>query len=317
MSLNLEKAIDYMYSLKKKHIYYSMEGSRTGLDGVSGDCSGTIYTALRKAGMPDAGWVLNTDSMHSWLTANGWKLQTHNGNWNAKRGDVCIFGPKGASRGAAGHVVMFISNTQIIHTTYKSAYANGTYVDNEATTCPYSMGYYAYRYMGKKTTSTSKKKKKTTKVTNKNKYANGAKVKLLPTAKKYQTKETISTSAKNKTYTVKQSKVVNQSKSKYAFLLSGINSWVLAQDLQAIKSKSKDWGKEYYTSNPKKVKLLHEDGLYLKSDIDFKKGKKGGTFKKGTVFVISGIKKQSNGRPRLVTQSGYLLTANKKYVKKV
>lgn len=86
---------------------------------------------------------------------------------------------------------------------------------------------------------------------------------------------------------------------------------------KAKKAKKKDWSKQYYTSNPKKVKLLKNDGLYLKTDIDFKKGKKGGQFRKGTVFVISGIKKQSNGRPRLVTQSGYLLTANKKYVRKV
>ena len=97
--------------------------------------------------------------------------------------------------------------------------------------------------------------------------------------------------------------------------------WAHPNDIQMVKAKStsktKDWSKDYYTSNPKKVKLLKADGLYAKNDVDFKKGKVGGSYPKGTVFNISGIKKQKNGRPRLVTQSGFLLTANKKYVKKI
>ncbi len=83
------------------------------------------------------------------------------------------------------------------------------------------------------------------------------------------------------------------------------------------EKKEKDWSKKYYTTNPKKVKLLKNDGLYGKNDVAFKKGKTGGTFKKGTNFNITGIKKRSDGLPRLVTESGYLLTANRKYVQKV
>lgn len=140
----METAINHMYALKAKNIRYSMNYGRTGEDGT-GDCSGTVYAAMRKGGATNAGWVLNTDSMHSWLGTNGFTLIAQNQNWTAKRGDVVIFGLKGASGGAAGHVVIFISNTQIIHCTWKSAADNGVRVDNEATTCPYSMGWYVYR----------------------------------------------------------------------------------------------------------------------------------------------------------------------------
>ena len=142
--INIDVAIDYMYGLRARNIRYSMDYSRTGVDGT-GDCSGTVYAALRKAGASDAGWVLNTDSMHDWLLKNGFRFIAHNKEWNAKRGDIVIFGEKGKSGGAAGHVVIFISNTQIIHCTWKSDAVNGVFVENEATACPYSMGWYVYR----------------------------------------------------------------------------------------------------------------------------------------------------------------------------
>lgn len=144
MAINMETAINNMYALKNRGITYSMTGSRTGADGT-GDCSGTVYDSLRKAGASNAGWVLNTDSMHNWLLQNSFDCIATNKEWTAKRGDVVIFGPKGASGGSNGHVVIFISNTQVIHCTYKSATANGVYVDNEAAGCPYSMGWYVYR----------------------------------------------------------------------------------------------------------------------------------------------------------------------------
>lgn len=144
MAINMETAINNMYALKNRGITYSMYGSRTGSDGT-GDCSGTVYDSIRKAGASDAGWVLNTDSLHNWLLQNTFECIATNKEWTAKRGDVVIFGPKGASGGSAGHVVIFISNTQVIHCTYKSSTENGVYVDNEAAGCPYSMGWYVYR----------------------------------------------------------------------------------------------------------------------------------------------------------------------------
>ena len=146
--IDMDTAIDYMYGLRAKNIRYSMDYSRTGADGT-GDCSGTVYAALRKAGASDAGWVVNTDSMHDWLVTNGFRLIAHNKAWSAKRDDIVIFGEKGKSGGVAGHVVIFISNTQIIHCTWKSDSVNGVFIENEATACPYRMGWYVYRFRSK------------------------------------------------------------------------------------------------------------------------------------------------------------------------
>lgn len=144
VKINIETSIGFMDGLRKKGIRYSMTGARDGSDGT-GDCSGTIVRSVEKAGASRPAWLYNTDSMHAWLVQNGYKLIADNKNWTAKRGDIVIFGKKGASGGAAGHVVEFINNTQIIHCTYKNPQMNGVYIDNEATTCPYYMGWYAYR----------------------------------------------------------------------------------------------------------------------------------------------------------------------------
>lgn len=145
MAVNMETAISYMESLKARGITYSMYGSRTGSDGT-GDCSGTIYQALRNGGASNAGWVLNTDSMHNWLKSNGFKRIADQTEWNAKRGDITIFGKEGASGGAAGHVVMWVSNTHFIHCNYGK---NGVTVDSEASMMSlYQMMWYTYRYEG-------------------------------------------------------------------------------------------------------------------------------------------------------------------------
>lgn len=322
MSINIEKAIKRGYYWKNnRRITYSMYGSRRGSDNTF-DCSSYVYDLLHYAGGSSLSYPFSTESQHAYLKSNGFKLIAQNKEWSMKRGDVVIWGKLGQSAGAGGHTGICTSGSKWLECTAWAGGGNGAYggIIESNHDSRWSMNggpyFYVYRYAGKKTAAKPAKKK--TKITNKNKYSEGTKVKLLNKAKKYQTGEQILAKAKNKNYTVKQVKKVNQSASEYAFLLSGINSWVLAQDLQKVATKkAKDWGKQYYTSNPKKVKLLHDDGLYLKSDIDFKKGRKGGNFKKGTVFVISGIKKRKDGLPRLVTQSGYLLTANKKYVKKV
>lgn len=95
--------------------------------------------------------------------------------------------------------------------------------------------------------------------------------------------------------------------------------WAHANDIQLVTSApaQTDWSKQYYTTNPGKVKLLKADGLYGANDVDFKGGKVGGDYPVGTVFVITGVKKRSDGLPRLVTQSGYLLSANRSIVQQV
>lgn len=222
MAINIETAINNMYTLKNHGIRYSMTGSRTGADGT-GDCSGTIYDSLRKAGASNAGWVLNTDSMHSWLIKNGFELIATNKEWPMKRGDIVILGKKGASGGAAGHVFLAVDGTNAIHCTWKNSSANGVYVDNEAT-MPYSMGWYVYRLKGGVISGGNTS-------TGAAKFAKGQSVTLLNHATQYQTGQSIAPFVKNKKYNVVQVKSVNQSKSKYAYLLNSIMSWVLEQDL--------------------------------------------------------------------------------------
>lgn len=60
----------------------------------------------------------------------------------------------------------------------------------------------------------------------------GDTVTVLNTATHYQTGQKIASFVKGSKYKIKQVKSVNQSKSKRAYLLEGINSWVLEQDVK-------------------------------------------------------------------------------------
>lgn len=132
-----------MYDLKNRRVVYSMLHARDGSDGTA-DCSGAIYTALRRAGLSNAGWILNTDSMHKWLLKNGYKKIATNQEWPMQKHDIIIFGPEGASANAAGHVVYALDGTNVIHCNYN---ANGVSVDNE-NQMPYDMGWTVYRFPG-------------------------------------------------------------------------------------------------------------------------------------------------------------------------
>ncbi|HDU6423007.1 TPA: M15 family metallopeptidase [Listeria monocytogenes] len=93
------------------------------------------------------------------------------------------------------------------------------------------------------------------------------------------------------------------------------NTTLLAK-LKAGKPHTPASNNTYYTENPGKIKTLVKCDLY--NSVDFtEKNKTGGTYPKGTVFTISGMGKTKGGTPRLKTKSGYFLTANKKFVKKI
>ena len=145
--MNFNTMIATGKAMMSRGVKYSMNGSRTGSDGTA-DCSGFVYKCLTSGGVKPMSWIPNTDSMHSWLENNGYKLVTHNGSWNAKQGDVTIFGLKGLSGGANGHVILWLNGSEFIHCTYKNAYNNGVYIEPESN-APYNMGnWYTYRYMG-------------------------------------------------------------------------------------------------------------------------------------------------------------------------
>ncbi|EEO2803346.1 M15 family peptidase [Listeria monocytogenes] len=93
------------------------------------------------------------------------------------------------------------------------------------------------------------------------------------------------------------------------------NTTLLAK-LKAGKPHTPASKNTYYTENPKKIKTLVQCDLF--NSVDFtEKHKTGGTFPAGTIFTISGMGKTKGGTPRLKTKSGYYLTANTKFVKKI
>nr|WP_077915832.1 DUF5776 domain-containing protein [Listeria monocytogenes] len=90
----------------------------------------------------------------------------------------------------------------------------------------------------------------------------------------------------------------------------------LLAKLKAGKPHKPASNNTYYTENPKKIKTLVQCDLY--DSVDFtEKNKTGGTYPPGTIFTIAGMAKTKGGTPRLKTKSGYFLTANKKFVKKI
>lgn len=139
MTINIENAIAWMRE-REGQVYYSME-YRDGPD--SYDCSSSVYYALRSAGAVSAGWAVNTEYEHDWLIKNGYELIAENTECNAQRGDIFIWGRKGASAGAFGHTGMFIDSDNIIHCNY--AY-NGISINNHDERWYYAGQPYFYIY---------------------------------------------------------------------------------------------------------------------------------------------------------------------------
>ncbi|RJC38873.1 M15 family peptidase [Listeria monocytogenes] len=93
------------------------------------------------------------------------------------------------------------------------------------------------------------------------------------------------------------------------------NTTLLAK-LKAGKPHTPASNNTYYTENPGKIKTLVQCDLY--NSVDFTASHKTGeTYPPGTIFTIAGMAKTKGGTPRLKTKSGYFLTANKKFVKKI
>lgn len=114
---NLEKMLQWMME-RKGNVTYSMN-ARLGPN--SYDCSSAVYFALINGEFLSAQTMGNTDTLFSHLENAGWKAVQADatGNYPAKRGDIFIWGTRGASGGAAGHTGIFIDNQDtIIHCNY-------------------------------------------------------------------------------------------------------------------------------------------------------------------------------------------------------
>ncbi|QHF55416.1 peptidoglycan amidohydrolase family protein [Streptococcus sp. DAT741] len=150
MALNIETSIRWMSSRAGK-VSYSMD-HRNGPD--SYDCSSAVYYALTAGGAISAGWAVNTEYEHDWLMNNGFELVAENTAWDAKRGDVFIWGRRGESAGAGGHTGIFVDGDNIIHCNYAH---NGISVNEHDTTWAYDGRpyYYVYRLKDQSETTTS------------------------------------------------------------------------------------------------------------------------------------------------------------------
>ena len=150
MGINTETALAWM-SARQGKVSYSMD-YRDGPN--SYDCSSSVYYALRSAGASSAGWAVNTEYMHDWLIKNGYQLIAENVDWNAKRGDIFIWGKRGQSSGAGGHTGIFIDPDNISHCNWSR---KGISVDNYNNTAAASGWMYCYVYRLKSGASTQGK----------------------------------------------------------------------------------------------------------------------------------------------------------------
>lgn len=124
--MNLENSLKWFYD-KLGKVTYSMT-YRNGP--YSYDCSSAVYYALIQGGFfPAAMRIGNTDSLFGDLERNGWQKISPNaqGNYDTRKGDVFIWGVRGASGGGAGHTGMFTDANNIIHCSFGY---NGIHVDN-------------------------------------------------------------------------------------------------------------------------------------------------------------------------------------------
>ncbi|MGR8809969.1 peptidoglycan amidohydrolase family protein, partial [Leuconostoc citreum] len=106
--IDSDRLIDWFNNHKGK-LTYSMTGSRNGSDGTA-DCSGSVVQAIYEAGGSKPTWLYNTESVHGYLLENHYKLIAENSGWNAKRGDIVVWGEQGKSSGAAGHIMVITSD---------------------------------------------------------------------------------------------------------------------------------------------------------------------------------------------------------------
>ncbi|MGQ7673215.1 peptidoglycan amidohydrolase family protein [Streptococcus suis] len=150
MALNMEQAIAWMEARRGK-VTYSMD-YRNGPN--SYDCSSAVYYALMSAGAVSAGWAVNTEYEHDWLLKNGFTIIAENSAFNAKRGDIFIWGKRGQSAGAGGHTGIFVDSNNIIHCNYAR---NGITVDGylDIARASGNKYYYIYRPHGQSTVSAS------------------------------------------------------------------------------------------------------------------------------------------------------------------
>lgn len=150
--VNTEALINWFYNHMGK-LTYDMDGSRNGSDGTA-DCSGSMTEALYEAGASKPAYLYSTETLHSYLTQNGYHLVAVDQPWDAQRGDVVIWGQQGASLGSAGHAQVMVDQNNAISVNYAHGEQQGAAVSvwNYANAYAYNqeangghLTYYVYR----------------------------------------------------------------------------------------------------------------------------------------------------------------------------
>ncbi|TFB85860.1 hypothetical protein E3O44_12725 [Cryobacterium algoricola] len=124
---SIDQQIQWLQDKQNQGITYSM-AQRNGPD--SYDCSSAGYYSLIAGGFfPADIRIGNTDSAFGDLERNGFtQLQPNaQGNYDTQRGDVAIWGKRGASSGGLGHFMTFTDANNVKHC---NSYYNGIHDNN-------------------------------------------------------------------------------------------------------------------------------------------------------------------------------------------
>lgn len=300
---NIETMIKWMENKKAQGVTYS-QTYRLGPN--SYDCSSAVYFALIAGGFFPSNMMGNTDTLFGHLEANNWKkLSIVNGSYAVKRGDIFIWGTRGASGGDNGHTGIFVDSADnIIHCNFGY---NGITVDNHDVIWGYNRkpAVTIYRYAGNTssssyfTTNPGNVKLKTSDglyASADVEFKNGLALGPFPAGTKFHITG------------------IKMSSTGVPRLVTGSGHLLTANKLFVEQS---DAGfPNHFNVNPKQVELIGPDGLYSRNDLEFKNGLVGNKkYNAGSPFYIIGITYNSTGYPRLITSSGHLLSPNKSLVK--
>ncbi|MBJ6745200.1 phage tail protein [Streptococcus sp. 121] len=137
----IDKMIQW-FEARQGKVTYSMQ-ARTGPN--SYDCSSAIYYAMKHAGFGNIGtWPFSTETMHDPLKREGYQLVAENRSVPLQKGDIIIWGKRGFSGGADGHVMLMKNNSDIIHCNFRH---NGISTNNyEAYLRGMGRAIYTYVY---------------------------------------------------------------------------------------------------------------------------------------------------------------------------
>ncbi|HEL1838370.1 TPA: LysM peptidoglycan-binding domain-containing protein [Streptococcus suis] len=132
-------------------------------------------------------------------------------------------------------------------------------------------------------------------------YHIGDSVRVLPHATHYQTGQKIATWVKGKTYKVLQVKAVKQSQSQRAYLLDGIKSWVLEQD---VVESSKGHSEQTYTAKKGDTYygISRKFGLTVDGLLSLNGLKKTDVLKVGQILKVTKSSSSTIGVPTSIAQ---------------